>query len=223
MKNLFLTISIIICTYGVTNNKVLQEKKSKSLLPLKIACDTLTTDEKNLVNDFLDLELASEKYKNQIKQEIIVIKEAGNGVGNLEVYEFAYKNFHSEGYRPTDEVNQRLGWILDTLQIKKLKKTYNAKNQYQWKNSDIKKFKISIMKKEKFRNIITSTEYLNLPEKIVLYITKPILIDNSLGLITLRSGSTLLGFRTINNYTALMNKINGKWQIRASYWDGSIE
>jgi hypothetical protein len=79
------------------------------------------------------------------------------------------------------------------------------------------------MKKEKFRNIITSTEYLNLPEKIVLYITKPILIDNSLGLITLRSGSTLLGFRTINNYTALMNKINGKWQIRASYWDGSIE
>jgi hypothetical protein len=76
------------------------------------------------------------------------------------VYEYAYKDFHSDGYQSTAEINERLGWILDTIQIKDLKNKYIDKKQYHWKSSDIKNFKVKIMKKESFMNIIRSSEYI---------------------------------------------------------------
>ena len=223
MKNLILIISIIICTSCISKKRELQEKESKPLVQLKVAPDTLTTEENNVVNDFLDVELASETYKNDLNREIIVIKEAGNGIENLEVYEYAYKRFHENGAKPTTEVKERLGWILDTIQIKDLKNKFRDKKQYHWKSSDIKNINVNIMKKEVFTNSIRSGEYITLPERLIIYITKPLLIDSTTAFITFRTGSSRLGFTTINNYTALMNKVNGKWLIRASYWDGSIE
>jgi hypothetical protein len=49
------------------------------------------------------------------------------------------------------------------------------------------------------------------------------MIDNNNALVSFRSGSSRLGFTTISNYTALMKKVNKKWEIRAGYWDGSVE
>jgi hypothetical protein len=223
MKNLILIILIVIFTSCISKKSALKEKEPKSLVQLKLASDTLTTEEKNIVNDFLDVELASERYKNDLNREIIVIEEASNGIENLEVYEYAYKRFHEYGAKPTTEVKERLGWILDTIQIKGLKNNYGDKKQYHWRSSDIKNFKVNIMTKEVFTNSIRSGEYITLPERLIIYITKPLLVDSTTAFTTFRTGSSRLGFTTINNYTALMNKVNGKWLIRASYWDGSIE
>jgi hypothetical protein len=217
-------ISLIViyasCTSIKNATKVKEIQLLKQLNPID---DTLTIEQSNIVNDFLDVELASERYKNDLNREIIVIEEAGNGIENLDVYEYAYKRFHEYGAKPTTEVKERLGWILDTIQIKDLKNKYGDKKQYHWKSSDIKNFKATIMTKEVFTNSIRSGEYITLPERLIIYITKPLLIDSTTAFITFRTGSSRLGFTTINNYTALMNKVNGKWLIRASYWDGSIE
>jgi len=223
MKKLTLIVSIIILTSCMSKKNTLEEKMPTSLVQLKLAADTLTAEERNIANDFLNLELASERYENYHNLEIIVIEEAGNGIENLDVYEYAYNKFHSDGYQSTTKVKERLGWILDTIQIKDLKNKFRAKKQYHWKSSDIKNINVNVMKKEVFTNSIRSGEYITLPERLIIYITKPLLIDNTTAFITFRTGSSRLGFTTINNYTALMNKVNGKWLIRASYWDGSIE
>jgi hypothetical protein len=223
MKKIFFLFLIVIFISCTSKRNTTTSKEIQFLKQLKAIDDTLTTEESNIVNDFLNIEFATETLKYYYSLEIILIEEAGNGIENLVAYEYAYKDFHSDGNKATAEVNERLGWILDTIQIKDLKNKYIDKKQYHWKSSDIKNIKVNIMKKETFRNIIRSNEYIKLPEKIVIYITKPLMIDNNSALISFRSGSSRLGFTTISNYTALMKKTKGKWQLRASYWDGSIE
>lgn len=180
----------------------------------------LTQEEINVTNDFLDAELATDRYKNYGNLEIVLIEEAGNGISNLSVYEHAYKEWHSFGEKATLEDNLRLGWILDTIQIKELKRNYIIKENYNWKISDIKNYKVSIMKNETLRDIIKSSEYINLPEKLILYLKKPLIVVGNNALISFNIGSSALGFTSMNHYTALLKKVNDKWLISATYDDG---
>jgi hypothetical protein len=222
MKYLILILSIIIYTSCSSQKKDSKIKKTQSLTQLKSIVDSLTIEENNIVNDFLDFELASEIYKNNINNEIIVIEDAGNGIENLLAYEYAYKDFHSDGNEATAEDNKRLGWILDTLQVKKLKNKYIDKKVYQWKSSDVKNFKVSIMKNDTLRNYLKKDRFIELSDKLVLFIKKPLIIDENNAFISIYSRRGFVG-HNFSNYTALMNKTNGKWKIGASYWDGSIE
>jgi hypothetical protein len=189
----------------------------------KVVVERLSVEEINVVNDFLDTELASDVYKNYKNLEVCLIENAGNGIENITVYEYDFKDWHSYVLDATPEDNERLGWILDTIQIKDLKSRYVSIKEYSWKSSDIKNFKVSIMKQEAFENILRSGEYAYLPERLILRISKPLIIDEKQAFITFRSGGSRLGFSTINNYTALMKKVNNKWIIGPTYWDGEFE
>jgi hypothetical protein len=222
MKYLIYTLLITIFTSCISQKNAPEIKETQPLTQLKSLVDTLTTEERNIVNDFLDIELASERYKNKINNEIIVIENAGNGIENLLAYEYAYRDFHSYGNKATAEDNERLGWILDSLQIKELKNKYSDKKEYHWKGSDIKNFKVNIMKNDTLRNYLKKDRFLELSEKLILFIKKPLMIDENNAFISIYSREGFLG-TNLDNYTALMNKTNGKWKKGASYWDGSIE
>lgn len=222
MKYLIYTLLIAIFTSCTSQKNAPKIKKTQPLAQLKSVVDTLTTEETNIVNDFLDMELASERYKNNINSEIIVIEEAGNGIENLLAYEYAYRDFHSYGNEATAEDNERLGWILDTLQIKELKNKYIDKKEYHWKSSDVKNFKVSIMRNDTLRNYLKKDKFLELSEKLVLFIKKPLMVDKNNAFISIYSRRGFVG-HNFSNYTALMKKTNGKWKLGASYWDGSIE
>lgn len=189
----------------------------------KVILENLSNDESNIINDFLDCELASERYTNKINNEIIVIEDAGNGIENLLAYEYSYRDFHSYGNKATAEDNERLGWILDSVQIKELKNKYSDKKDYHWKSSDIKNFKVSIMKGDTLRNYLKKDRFLELSEKLVLFINKPLMIDENKAFISIATRKGFLFGSAINNYTALMKKTNEKWKIGATYWDGIIE
>ncbi|AWG20891.1 hypothetical protein FFWV33_04710 [Flavobacterium faecale] len=222
MKNSILLLSVVTFVACSSKKDIIENKEIQLLTQLKPIIDTLDREESNIVNDFLDFELASERYKNYKNYEIILIEEAGNVIENLLVYEYAYKDFHSYGNKATADDNERLGWILDTIQIKELKNTYKDKNECHWTSSDIRNFKVTIMKNDTLRNIINTRKYINLPEKLILHVTKPLILNSDTAFISFRL--RLLGvFHSINNYTALMKKVNGKWQIRADYSDGSVE
>jgi hypothetical protein len=180
----------------------------------------LTQEEINVTNDFLDAELAAERYKYYRKLGLVLIEDAGNGTRNLLVYEYAYKDWHSFGENGTLQDNERLGWILDTIRVKELKNKYLNVENYNWKISDIKNFNISTIKNKTLINIIKSGEYINLPEKLIIYLTKPLIVDKNNAFISLNIGSSRLGFTSMNHYTALLKKANDKWVISASYDDG---
>lgn len=221
MKYLIIILSIVIFTFCSSQKNDQKINETKPLTQLKSVVDTLTIEENNIINDFLDFELGSERYKNKVNNEIIVIEDAGNGIENLLAYEYAYRDFHS-GNKGTAEDNERLGWILDSLQIKELKNKHSDKKEYHWKSSDIKNFKVSIMKDDTLRNYLKKDRFLELSEKLVLFIKKPLIIDKENAFVSIYSRKGFVG-HNINNYTALMKKTNGKWKIGASYWDGSIE
>lgn len=176
--------------------------------------------ETNIVNDFLNAELATERYKNYRNLEIVVIEESLKKSQSIEAYEYTYKDWNSFGENGLLDDNERLGFILDTLQIKTLKNKYLNEVNYNWKITDFKNYKVSLMKNETLRNIIKSGEYINLPKKLIIYISKPLIVDEKNALISFNIGSSGLGFTSMNHYTALMNKVNSKWVIIASYDDG---
>lgn len=223
MKYLIYTLLIVIFTSCTSQKKTPQIKETQPLTQLKSLVDTLTIEEKNIVNDFLDIELASERYKNYKNLEIIMIEDAGNGIENLLAYEYAYRDFHSADKEATAEDSERLGWILDSLQIKELKNEYSDKKEYHWKSSDIRNFKVNIMKNDTLRNYLKKDRFINLSEKLILFLKKPIIIDENNAFISIATRKGFLFGSVFNNYTALMKKTNRKWKTGASYWDGSIE
>lgn len=72
MKNLFFLLSVAIFASCISKKNT----TSNTEIQL-IKSDTLNKEEINIVNDFLDFELASERYKDYINREIILIEEAG--------------------------------------------------------------------------------------------------------------------------------------------------
>ena len=222
MKYLIYTSLIAIFTSCISQKNAPKIKETQAMTQLKSIVDTLPREEKNIVNDFLDIELVSEIHKNYNNLEIIMIEDAGNGIENLLTYEYAYRDFHSGGNESTLEDNVRLGWILDSLQIKELKNKYSDKKEYHWRSSDIKNFKVNIMKNDTLRKYLKKDRFIELSDKLVLLIKKPLIIDENNAFISIYTRRGFIG-HNLSNYTALMKKTNGKWKIGASYWDGSIE
>jgi hypothetical protein len=222
MKYLIYTLLVAIFTSCSSQKNAQKTKETQPLAQFKSLVDTLSTEEKNILNDFLDYELASERYKYYISKEIIVIEEAGNGIENLLAYDYSYRDFHSFGNKATDEDNDRLGWVLDTLQIKELKIKYRDKKEYHWKSSDINNYKVSIMKNDTLRNYLKKDRFIELSDKLFLSIKKPLIIDENDAFISIYSRHGFVG-HNLTNYTTLMKKVNGKWKIGATYWDGIYE
>ncbi len=213
MKNLiFLSFFFILSCSTRKNENIYQV--TQNIQP------QLSQDEINIVSDFLDAELATDRYKNYRNLEIVVIEESLKKTQAIEAYEYTYKDWNAFGEKGTLEENERLGFILDTLEIKTLKNKHLKDENFYWKITDFKSYKVSIMKNETLRNIINSGEYIKLPEKLILYISRPLMIDENKSLISFNIGSSELGYRSMNHYTALMKKINEKWIIKASYDDG---
>lgn len=220
MKYLLSTVlSLILFSCSI------QKKESKNRImqlqeQLKVTSEILF-EENNIVNDFLQIELTSEKYKSMENLEIVLIEEAKNRIANLDAYEYAYKDWHSYNLATPDD-NARLGWILDSIQIRELRSTYMNDDEYHWKSSDIKNYKVTIMKHDSLTNIIKSGSYTEKPEKLILYISRPLIINKNNAFISFASGSSRFGFGEITHLTLLMKKVNEKWVEGPGYDDGVL-
>jgi len=171
----------------------------------------LTKIEKTIVNDFLDKELIKERYKNYKDFEIIVIEEALIKTKPLADYEFNYKYKNSWGSSIKE-------WIIDSLQIKKIKNQLKNEDVYHWKVSDFKNLKVKILKHEELRKTTNTGEYLQ--NNLIIYLSKPLIIDKNNVLISFEIGDGGFGFYPITHFTVLMRKINNKWVENGYYEDG---
>lgn len=218
MKNLILFILFTLLFSCSIKKSYKNENTHSNLKEIE-----LTFEESKIVNDFLIFELESEKYKNYKNLEIILIEEAGNGIENLDSYEYSYQDYKNYNKNISIQDKERLGWLLDSLQVIKLKEQYLLKKKYQWKKSDVKNYIVTIMKKKDFNNLIKTGKYIDLPEKIILNLKKPLIINNNSAFISLSSGNSKFGFTSLNNYTVLMRKINEKWIMISGYESGRFD
>lgn len=175
----------------------------------------LTEIESNIINDFLDIELKDDRYKSYKDYEIVIIEEAYKKSKPLYAYEYAYKDLYKHG----KEIKNY--WILDSLQIEKMKENIKFENTFHWKTTDFKNIKVGLYKHEELRRIIKSNEYINLPKRLIIYLSRPLIIDNDKALISFDIGNGQLGFNSITHFTVLMNKEKEKW-IKGGYYDDGI-
>jgi hypothetical protein len=206
MRNLMLLSLFFILSCSTRKN----EKTNQLIQNIPPQLSQLET---NIVSDFLNAEFATDRYKNYRNLEIVVIEESLKKSQSIKAYELNFNYKDSWG----KFINE---WILDSIQLKKVKSELINEPIYYWKISDFKNYKVSLMNNKTLINIINSGEYINLSKKLILYISRPLIINENNILISFNIGSSRLGYTSINHYTALMSKVNKKWVIRASYDDG---
>lgn len=178
-----------------------------------IFCSCATSKiETNIANDFIQEQLLSPRYLSHKNAGIILVKEAGNGINSLNCYEKEYQNKNRLDSRSNI-------WILDSLGINNLKRTYKNVRGYYWKESDFRNLKFAIMDSETNRQNFKKMYYVDSTEKLILYISKPLIIKNNYAFIAFHSFDYLGS--TIEMFTVLMKKVDKKWQAETFCYDNS--
>ncbi|POY41085.1 hypothetical protein C3L50_00725 [Flavobacterium alvei] len=216
MKNIilfFLGLMLISCSIQSSSN---QNAKKKSTAFLG---NNLIDVESNIINSFLNVELEKERYKNYKDFEIVVIEEALKKYKSIEAYQYSCDEWISmDRINKIGDIENR--FFLDTLQIKKIKIKLEKEEVYHWKVSDFKNIGVNLLKYEELRNIINTGAYITLPSKLIIYLSKPLIIDENNAFISFEIGNGQLGFSSINHFTVLMRKVNSKWEQSVFYEDG---
>ncbi len=70
---------------------------------------------------------------------------------------------------------------------------------------------------------VRSKEYLNNPNTLILRISRPVFIARRNALISFHSGTTEMGFTTIDRFTVLTTKYGDRWIRRHYSYDGIYE
>lgn len=174
----------------------------------------LTKDEIHIINDFLSVELASDTYKNYKEYQYIVIQEAYKKSFPLAAYQYTYE----DSYLRSKELKNH--WILDRLEIKKIENKIKKEQTYCWKKDDFKNINVTIQKKEDFLKTIKYGDFINLPHRLILFLSRPLLIDSNNAFLSFSINEGDSGSGCISRSTILMKKVNNKWVIKEHYWDG---
>ena len=79
---------------------------------------------------------------------------------------------------------------------------------------------MSLITHKKIIEMSNTGEYLNLPNRLIIYLSKPLIFDSEKAFISFSIGSSFLSFNPICHFSALMIKENNKWVKIATYDDG---
>ncbi|MDQ1164851.1 hypothetical protein [Flavobacterium sp. SORGH_AS_0622] len=175
--------------------------------------NNLTEIRSNIVNDFLDFELKTDRYTAYKNYDYIIIKEALKKRKSILAYEFSYNEFYKR------ERNRNY-WILDSIQIQNIKSDLANEEIYIWKGSDFKKIKVNLLNYEELKAIIKLNDYSKIEKKLIIYLSTPLIIDKDNALISFEIGNGSLGFNSITHFTVLMKNKNEKWVKDAYFEDG---
>lgn len=211
MKKLVILFSSVIL-FSCQNQKEFTKRnltaKSKS---------NLNKIENSIINDFLDIELKKERYKRYKDYEIVIIEEALKKIKSIDTYLYSFDEWNSMNKINKSEDVKNM-YFLDTIQIKKIKNNLKDEEVYHWKVADFKKIKISLFKYEELIKTTNTGEYLK--KKLIIYLSRPLIIDENNAFISFEIGNGDLGFSSITHFTVLMRKKENKWVESGFYEDG---
>lgn len=215
-KHIFILSLVLLfsCSAKKTN-------KLNSIPTAQISIETkLTETEFNINNDFIDVELKKERYLNYKDFEIVIIEEALKKYQSVETYIYSYDEWISmTKIDRREDIENR--YFLDSLYVKKIKLELEKEEIYHWKISDFKNIKVSLLKYEDLIKIIRINAYgSTISKRLIIYLSKPLIIDKNNALISFEIGNGQLGFHSINHFTVLMKKVNNKWEQSDYYYDG---
>lgn len=173
----------------------------------------LSKKEKEIINHFLNSELNSERYKSYSNFGITIIEEALKSQESINPYEYA----HNYPYKSEEEDY----WILNRNQVEKIKSKFKDEKQFYWKKENFDNKSIHLLKYDSLRQIIRTNKYIDLPSQLIIYLSKPLILNKNNALLSYDIGNGKLGFSPIIHITILMKKEKGKWYKSANFEDGT--
>ncbi|WP_124019418.1 hypothetical protein [Flavobacterium hydrophilum] len=174
----------------------------------------LSKTEREIINHFLNSELNSERYKSYSNFGITIIEEALKSQKSINSYEYTY-NYLYESEKDKDY------WVLNHIQIEKIKSKLEDEKQHYWEKENFDNSSIHLLKYDSLRQIIRTNKYIDLPSQLIIYLSKPLIINKNNALLSYDIGNSKLGFNPIIHTTVLMKKEKGKWYKSANFEDGT--
>jgi hypothetical protein len=161
----------------------------------------LNNNEKEIINNFLEHELASQVYKYRINNSVIVIETPINKKQVLQDYLSMIRNYNDS--------------FIDSIQAVQIKKQLEKEKVYNWKKSDFTIKNLQTQSLEDFRKTIKNEDYFNLPQRIIFHLSVPLILNDKQALVSFMSGSGDTGYSSINSGIVLMSKNNeNKWVFK---------
>lgn len=152
----------------------------------------LSKDEKEIINNFLENELASATYRYRVNNNIVVIEKTISKKQVLHDYLSLLRNYKES--------------LIDSVQVIKMNYELEKEPQYYWKTSDFIIEKLQTQSLEDFKKTIKTEEYFNLPQRIIFHLSVPLIINDKEAIVSFMSGSGDTGFTSINSGIILMTK-----------------
>ncbi|MCZ8091411.1 MAG: hypothetical protein O9282_13565 [Flavobacterium sp.] len=206
MKKLLFFIVISLYYSCAVHNKPVQKNDNE-----------LTQIEKNIINAFLDAELDKERYYRFKNYKHVVIEEALKKIKSIDTYLYSLDEWSTMNKINKSEDVKNM-YFLDTMQIKKIKNNLKDEEVYLWKTSDFKKDIAHTFKFEELRKTTNTGEYLQ--NRLIIYLSRPLIIDENNAFISFEIGNGDFGFYPITHFTVLMRKKENKWVESGFYEDG---
>ena len=179
--------------------------------------DNLSATERNIVNEFLESELVSDRYKRYKDHQLVIVMESVLKKKAIESYLYMQgESLESNGLPSKKEDIEKI-FFLDSLEIKKINSELENETVYNWKVSDFNN-KVSLVSNKKIIEMTNTGEYQNFPQRLIIYISKPLMLDSKKALISFSVIS--MPFNPISHFSKLMINENNKWVQSASYFDG---
>lgn len=211
MKNTII-IAVLLLLHSCSSNKT-KDQISKNDV-------NLSETEKTIVNDFLEGELKKKRYINYKDFEIVMIEEALKKNKSLDTYLYSLDEWNTMNkIKKSDDIKNL--YFLDTIQVKKIKLELENEIAYNWKVSDFKNINVKLISYEGLRKIINTGSYgPGVTKNLIVFLSRPLIIDKNNVLISFDFGNGELGNYAITHFTALMRKVNNKWVENGYYEDG---
>ena len=214
MKKLIYFFGILFF-FGCASKKNNKETLIETNIKKKYNESTLSIDEKTIVNDFLELELKKDKYKNYKDFKPLLILEAIGKLSSLTIYRYCYEE---RNLRIRSASNK--DWILDGNDIKNIQDTLQNK-KYLWKTTDITNFKVNTIEVDIINKSTKSyKEYEKYKNYLIIYLSVPLIFKQNYALISYVCNDVVAGYSTIDKFTVLLKKSDtGRWEIDSYYYD----
>ena len=177
-----------------------------------IVRDVITNDDKQIINDFLEVELQKRVYRPYFDR-IFVIKEELGILSPLKYYEISYqwKDYPIK-------LSSNKDWILDSLQIENLKNQHRDKSFYHWKFSDFTSFDAIVVERALLDGITNKGAKSIFDKGVIIRLSAPLRIDDNHAFISFISIFNEAGFWPIENCAVLLKKRDGKWVEDSVYY-----
>lgn len=211
MKQLtYFVLCILLFSCSIKKNEISSKESTGSI-------DNLTATERSVVNEFLESELASDRYKYYKDYPLVIIMESLPKKKAIESYLYTQRELLELKGLPSKKEDIEKFFFLDSLEIKKINSELENETIYHWKVSDFNN-KVSLVSDKKVIEMTNTGEYLNFAQKLMIYLSKPLMLGSKKAFISF--SVNIMPFNPINHFSVLMINKNNKWVQSVTYFDG---